>query len=62
MDWERILTYIAVFLIIIVIGFLYDRYDTKQMKKERESFQYRRHSGGFGAGGGDSGGCSGDGC
>lgn len=62
MGWERLLFYIVLLGVVIVLGLIYDRYDTRKIKKERESFQYRGRSGGFGAGGGDSGGCGGDGC
>lgn len=64
MSWESIVFYIVLFCVIIILGFLYDRYDTKKMKKERSTRYLHYHGGSssFGAGGGDNGGCGGDGC
>ena len=64
MSLERVLFYIVLLGVVIVLGFLYDRYDTKKIKKERSTRYLHYHGGSshFGAGGGDNGSCGGDGC
>lgn len=61
MGWEGMLFYIILFIAALVLGILYDRYDTKKMKKER-STRYLHYHGGSSRFGADGGGCGGDGC